>query len=75
MFLWLISWVAVLGELCFAVLSIGASVYSVYQYISPSFILCFSAAGLYYLAELIEEYSVIAKRVITYMTIVRQLIK
>ena len=30
------------------------------------------AAGLYYLAELVEEYSVLAKRVITYMLIVSQ---
>ncbi len=29
------------------------------------------ASGLYYVAELIEEYSVLAKRVITYMLVVR----
>jgi hypothetical protein len=29
-----------------------------------------SAAGLYYLAELIEEYSVLAKKILTYLLIV-----
>ncbi len=34
----------------------------------------FSAAGLYYLAELIEEYSIIAKKAISYSTFVSVLI-
>jgi hypothetical protein len=46
MFLWLISWVAVVLQLAFFLLSL--------------------AAGLYYLAELIEEYSVLAKKVIAF---------
>lgn len=31
-----------------------------------------SAAGLYYLAEMIEEYSVLAKKILTYLLIVSE---
>lgn len=36
--------------------------------------ICFTAAGLYYLAELVEEYTVLAKKCITWMVIVSRFI-
>ncbi|XP_064383014.1 protein TEX261-like [Halichondria panicea] len=49
MFLWLISWAALLAQVVFVVFSL--------------------AAGLYYLAEIIEEYSIVAKKIITYLLV------
>ncbi|KAL5471609.1 hypothetical protein EMCRGX_G029739 [Ephydatia muelleri] len=49
MFLWLLSWVALLAQFALALLSL--------------------AAGLYYLAELIEEYSVISRRIISILLV------
>ncbi|XP_073990497.1 protein TEX261 [Rhodnius prolixus] len=48
MFMYLISWVAVVIQMLFLTIGVGA--------------------GLYYLAELVEEYTVIAKKVIMWMT-------
>ena len=76
MFLWLISWVAVVLQLAFFLLSLGGSKkldlgLSWPTAPVPLFPSLSSAAGLYYLAELIEEYSVLAKRVITSAVLVR----
>ena len=48
-FLWIVSWVAMLIQICLLTLCI--------------------AAGLYYLAELVEEYTVMTKRVIKYLIV------
>ena len=77
MFLWLISWVAVVLQLAFFLLSLGGSTdkpraESDLDRTTLSFLLSLSpAAGLYYLAELIEEYSVLAKKVIGFSVLVR----
>lgn len=67
MFLWFMSWLAIAGEVAFGIFSFGKYSHCVRHY--PIFTLLI-ATGLYYLAELIEEYSVIAKRVITSLIIV-----
>ena len=75
MFLWLVSWVAVVGEVFFLVLSLGELVFA-FHVVSCTLPRCsrrdptVTAAGLYYLAELIEEYSVLAKKIITSLFVV-----
>ena len=48
-FMWILSWLAMLVQICLLTLCI--------------------AAGLYYLAELVEEYTVMTKRVIKYLIV------
>ena len=93
MFLWILSWIAIVGEVAFGIFTFGKrkkncayfalvlcavlrqmhssqytfSLFCRYFFPVSEQIL---AAGLYYLAELVEEYSVIAKRVITYLLVV-----
>jgi len=49
-FLWLLSWISMLLQICFVTLAI--------------------AAGLYYLAELVEEYTVATGKIIRWMTLI-----
>ena len=64
MLLWLISWVAVLGELSFTVFCLGTYPRSSFLLHSVGCVFLL-ASGLYYLAELIEEYSILAKKAIS----------
>lgn len=49
-FLYVLSWVAIIVQVCFVTVAV--------------------AAGLYYLAELVEEYTVMTKRIIWWMTVI-----
>ena len=71
MFLWLVSWLAVVGEVIFLVLSLGELEFVFHVVGVTPLSLYTTAAGLYYLAELIEEYSVLAKKIITSLFVVK----
>ncbi|EDS41821.1 conserved hypothetical protein [Culex quinquefasciatus] len=73
-FLSLLSYFSLLVQICFVTVSIGLYggtgerevVLARFQHVS---VLALAAAGLYYLAELVEEYTVTAKKVITWLVV------
>jgi hypothetical protein len=64
-FLWIISWLAWGIQLGIAFIALGK------YYIHIVNCLFILAAGLFYASELVEEYSIIAERVIRLMIVVR----
>ena len=73
MFLWLLSWVALFAQFVFALLSLGTLLAFLFMAIKANYErISLLAAGLYYLAELIEEYSVISRRIIGFLVVVRR---
>ncbi len=71
-FMWLMSWASTVVQICFVTLAIGKMRQSFEFDKIQIFVkhLVFTAAGLYYLAELVEEYTVYTARVIKYLTFV-----
>ena len=69
-FLYLLSWVSTVVQVLFITLAIGekgVKTMDSFFNLIPSV----SAAGLYYLAELVEEYTVMTAKVIRWATVVR----
>ena len=70
----LLSWISLLVCFLFAVLSVGRTLLPPSGSSAHGCWCVSSAAGLYYLAELVEEYSTAAGRVIRHMIMVREII-
>ena len=80
MYFYLLSWLALFIQLVALVFSIGKSIgvpnmeaYHFLRNVNKIFIV-FIGAGLFYLAELIEEYATVAKKYLNFIIIVSQLI-
>ena len=82
-FLWSLSWISMLLQICFVTLAIGKLSNPNFSFGTDYYIYCritipmrkwkriyFLAAGLYYLAELVEEYTVATGKIIRWITLV-----
>lgn len=69
--MWLLSWMSTIVQICFATLAIGKTSFIIISLqFDVKIQLFLSAAGLYYLAELVEEYTVYTAKVIKLLTFV-----
>lgn len=73
--LYVLSFISLLIQICFVTVAIGKlNANTSFDIFSQFFLYWFTAAGLYYLAELVEEYTVASRKIISTLIILTILI-